>query len=54
MRIFAFSPYLLNLKNLKVDEFILDSLKFFNNIINDKKISNDFKNFINKLILFFN
>ena len=52
--IFAFSPYLLNLKNLKVDEFILDSLKFFNNIINDKKISNDFKNFINKLILFFN
>ena len=52
--IFTFSPYLLNLKKLKVDEFILDSLKFFNNIINDKKISNDFKNFINKLILFFN
>jgi len=52
--IFTFSPYLLNLKKLKVDEFLHDSLKFFNKIINDKTISNNFKNFINKLILLFN
>ena len=51
--IFTFSSYLLNLKKLNISEYIFDSLKFFNKIINDKNISNNFKNFTNKLILLF-
>ena len=41
--IFNFSPYLLNLKKLKLDEFLLDSLKFFNKIINQIFSNNLFK-----------
>ena len=50
----SFSPYLLNLKELNAVEYILEAKTFFNNIINNKKISKEFKDFINKLILNFN
>ena len=49
----CFISNLLKLKELNIVEYIPDALKFFNSIINNKKCSKDFKNFINKLILYF-
>ena len=50
----CFKSNLLKLKELNIVEYIPDAFKFFNSIINNKKCSKDFKNFINNLVLYFN
>jgi glycosyltransferase involved in cell wall biosynthesis len=45
----AFSIYILRLKDFKIKEYILKSKELFNNIINNKNISRDFKYFISHI-----
>ena len=50
----SFSVYLLEIKKLDLFKYIIKVKGFLYKIINNRYISKDFKNFINKLIFYFN